>query len=84
MHDLHAANYLTKIVLEQAKISNLSKVTKIIIELGPVLEHNELIKPVNLRFNIKMLCRDTIAENAKVEILRTKDGHFKLIAIEGI
>jgi len=83
MHDLHAANYLTKIVLEQAKISNLFKVTKIIIELGPVLEHNELIKPANLRFNIKMLCRDTVAKDAKVEIIRTKAGHFKLIAIEG-
>ncbi len=72
MHDIHLANKILNLILKNAKKNNLKKITKIKIELGEIIEHNQIITPENLKFNIKMLAKGTIAENVKIEIYATK------------
>ncbi|MFA6215643.1 MAG: hydrogenase/urease maturation nickel metallochaperone HypA [Patescibacteria group bacterium] len=83
MHDLHAADQILKLVLENANKNELSKVTKIIIELGSMVEHGEEINASNLAFNLKLLAKNTPAEGAKIEIKKVKSQSWKLVEIEG-
>lgn len=84
MHDLHLANKIYQIVLEQAKNHNFKQVTKIKIELGGVIEHGEKINPYNLRFNIKAFDRGGLLNLAGIEIVRRKgDDYWKLVEITG-
>jgi Zn finger protein HypA/HybF involved in hydrogenase expression len=83
MHDLHAADRILKLVLEKAQENKLQKVTKIVIELGKVVEHGQEILPENLKFNIRELARGTIAENARVQIRQVGNETWKLVEIEG-
>lgn len=84
MHDLHLANKIYQLVLDEAKKNRLKKVTKIIIELGSVIEHGEDINPDNLKFNIQALARKSIVADAAIEIKKNKAKIFwKLVAIEG-
>lgn len=85
MHDLHIANKLLSKVLEEAKKNNLKKIFKIKINLGRVTEHNEEITPENLKFNIQLLAKNTIAEMAQVKIVRKNSRNIvKLEEISGI
>ncbi|MFA6382702.1 MAG: hydrogenase/urease maturation nickel metallochaperone HypA [Candidatus Buchananbacteria bacterium] len=83
MHDLHAADQILKLVLEKANENKLSKVTKIIIELGSMVEHGEEINADNLAFNLKLLAKNTPAEGAKIEIKKVQGQSWKLVEIEG-
>ena len=83
MHDLHEANKIAKLVAEHAKKNDIKKVSKILVELGKVVEHNEEINPENLRFNIKMLCEDILADNAEVVVNTVKGDGWNLKEIEG-
>lgn len=83
MHDLHAADKILKIVLDQANENKLFKVTKIVIELGSVVEHSEEINSENLEFNLKLLSKNTPAKNAEIIIKKTKGKSWKLVEIEG-
>ncbi|MFH1838386.1 MAG: hydrogenase/urease maturation nickel metallochaperone HypA [Candidatus Kuenenbacteria bacterium] len=83
MHDIHLANKILNIVLEKAKKNNLKEIIKIKIELGEIIEHNQMIFPKNLRFNIKMLAKGTIAEDVKIEICSVKNKTFILKEIIG-
>jgi len=82
MHDWHLANEILKTVLEYAEKNGFKKVSKIEIELGSFLEHGEEILPENLVYNFKLLSKNTIAENAELEIKKTKSEDWKLISIE--
>lgn len=83
MHDLYLTNQILKLVLSFAKKHKLKKITKVKIELGNLIEHGEEIKPKNLRFNLKLLAKNTPANKAKLEIKRTKTKTWKLKEIVG-
>jgi hydrogenase nickel incorporation protein HypA/HybF len=83
MHDLHEANKIVKLVLEKAKENNLKKVSKIIVELGEVVEHGQAISPDNLKFNMGLICEHTIADGAEIIVNKSDQEHWKLVEIEG-
>ncbi|MBT5503466.1 hypothetical protein HN858_01055 [Candidatus Falkowbacteria bacterium] len=83
MHDLHVADKIHKLVLEQAKKNNLKQVKKILIDLGSVIEHGADISSENLEFNLQMLSRNTVAEGAKVKINKVDGSSWELISIAG-
>ncbi len=83
MHDLHAADQVLKDVLATAAKNKLTKVKKIVLELGTIVEHGASIQPENLRFNIESLARDTIADGADVQIVPVAGGELKIKEIEG-
>jgi len=84
MHDLHAADRILKSALEFAAKNNLKKITKIVIELGEIEEHGALIAPNNLKFNLKLLSRETIARDAKIAIEKIKGDNYELKEIQGM
>lgn len=83
MHDLHVANKIAKLILEYGQKNNLKKITKIVAELGTVVEHGEEVNPDNLKFNINLLTKNTIADNAEIEIGKIKGESWNLKEIEG-
>lgn len=84
MHDLHEADKIMKVVLQHAEKNNLSKVTKIVIELGSVVEHGDEINQENLEANLKVLGENTLAEGAEILITKTKTDFWELKEIEGV
>jgi len=82
MHDWYLANEILKTVLEYVSKNGFKKVSKIEIELGSISEHNEEITPENLLYNFKLLSKNTLAENAGLEIKKVKGENWKLISIE--
>jgi Zn finger protein HypA/HybF involved in hydrogenase expression len=83
MHDLHEANKILKTILDYAKQNNLKKVTKAIISLGKIEEHGQEILPDNIKFNIKILAKDTCAENLDLIIKQSNTDAWELKEIEG-
>lgn len=83
MHDLHAADQILKLTLDKANENKLLKVTKIVIELGTMIEHGQDINPDNLVFNIKLLAKHTPARGAKIVVKKVKGDSWKLVEIEG-
>lgn len=77
MHDFHLADQIVKISRAYAQKNNLSKINKIVIELGEIIEHQENIKPANLRYNINLLMP------CQVEIKKISGHQWKLVSIEG-
>lgn len=78
MHDFHLANQIVKLAQDYAAKHNLKKIKKISIELGSIVEHGEVIKPENLKYNINLLLPEV-----DVEIKSIKGDKWKLISIEG-
>ena len=78
MHDFHLANQIVQTGKECAAKNNLSQITKIMLELGDIAEHQENITPANLEYNIRLLM-----PVEKVEIKKVKGDMWKLISIEG-
>ncbi len=83
MHDLHVADKIHKLVVEQANKNNLKQVKKIVIDLGSVIEHGADISGENLEFNLKMLNKDTLADGAEIIINRVDGYDWKLVSISG-
>ncbi|MFA6027904.1 MAG: hydrogenase/urease maturation nickel metallochaperone HypA [Patescibacteria group bacterium] len=83
MHDLHVADKIIKLALQYAEKNKLKKITVISVELGTVVEHGEEINPDNLKFNMNLLAKDTMAENAKIIIGKIKGESWNLKEIEG-
>jgi hydrogenase nickel incorporation protein HypA/HybF len=82
MHDMHLAQQILETVLEYAEKNNLKSIKKIELELGSILEHDEVISPENLIFNFNLLSKNTPAENAKLNIKSVAGDSWKLISIE--
>jgi len=78
MHDFHLANQIIQTVKIYAARHNLSKIKKIVIELGDIAEHQENITATNLEYNIKLLM-----PIEKVEIKKINGDKWKLVSIEG-
>lgn len=83
MHDIHAAQQMLKIALEYAKKNNLKKISSMTIELGKIVEHNELITPENLKYNIGLIAKNTPAENCEIIINKIDGNSLKLVEIDG-
>ncbi len=83
MHDFHIANHVSKLILENAEKSNLKKVTKAVIRLGTVVEHDEQVKPENLIFNVRILLKNSIAEDLEVQVIPVEGDSWELEKIEG-
>jgi Zn finger protein HypA/HybF involved in hydrogenase expression len=83
MHDLHLSNKILNLILKEGEKNNFKKIIEIKIELGKIIEHNQIITPENLKFNLKMLAKGTIAENAKIKINSVKNKFFSLKEITG-
>jgi len=78
MHDFHLADQIVKIAKEHAQKNNLGKITKIMLELGDIIEHGEGIAPENLIYNIKLLL-----PVEKVIIKKVEGNQWKLVSIDG-
>jgi len=83
MHDIHEADKIFKLVLQNAKDNNLSTVKQINIKLGSVIEHGADITAENLEFNLKMLSEGTILEGSTLNIEKTDGNSWELISIQG-
>ena len=59
MHDLLAAKDILDAALKEAERKNLKKITKLVIELGKIIDHGEGISQENLEFNLKMVAKGT-------------------------
>lgn len=79
MHDLHLANQIVNLAKEYARKNSFLGIKKIIIALGNISEHNEIISPENLEFNIKLL----MGNDVEVEIEKMEGDGWKLEEIEG-
>jgi Zn finger protein HypA/HybF involved in hydrogenase expression len=82
MHDFHLADQILKTILEYAQKNGFKNIKKIELELGSILEHDEVISPENLIFNFKLLSKNTIAEEAELSIKKIVGDSWKLISIE--
>ncbi len=83
VHDLHLAQQILKTVLEYANKNGLKNVSKVEIELGSIIEHDEVIKPENLTYHFKLLAKKTIAKDAELKVKKIKGDEWKLVSIEG-
>jgi len=83
MHDLHVADKIQHLVLEEALKSDLKQVKLINIDLGSVVEHGADINPENLEFNLQMLLKGTLAEGAKIKINKVAGNTWELVSIAG-
>ena len=84
MHDLHLADQILKVITTEAEKRNLSKVEKVVIELGQIVEHEETIKPENLKFNLEGLAAGTVFQGGKVEIIPISEtGIYRVKEIVG-
>ncbi len=83
MHDLVAAQDIIKATIQVAKRNRLKKVSKIVVGLGKVVEHNEEVKPENLQFNFNLVKKNTIADKAKLIIKQGKGRELTIMEVEG-
>lgn len=84
MHDIHLADQVHKLIIEQAQKNKLKNVQKVAIELGEYMEHGSDITADNLEYNLKMLATGTPAEGAQVTVTKVQgDNYWKLISISG-
>lgn len=79
MHDLHLADKILEVCQKKAQGKEVKEVK---IKLGSIIEHEEEIKPENLKFNLKMLAKDSNFRNAKFIIEKTKGDSFEVEYIE--
>jgi len=83
MHDIHEADKICKLILENAKKNNLQKVKQVNIKLGSVIEHGADITAENLKFNLKMLLKGTIGDGAEINIKKVDGNSWELDSILG-
>ncbi len=83
MHDFHLADTIHRTILEYAAKNNLKKITRVVIELGSIIEHGEEILPENLKFNLRLLFQGTMADSLEVAIEPVRADNWMLKEIEG-
>lgn len=83
MHDIHVADKVYKLVMENAKNNGIEIVKKIEINLGSIIEHGADITAENLEFNLKMLGRKTFDSNIEILINRVSGNDWELVSISG-
>lgn len=92
MHDLLIAKDILKAAIGAAEEKKLKKINKISIKFGKAKfshRHNsgenylEEICPENLKFNLSLIAKNTLLENAKIEIIDSPKNEIRLKEIEG-
>ena len=83
MHDLVAAQDVVKTAVKTAEKNGLKTITKIVVKLGKIIEHNEEIKAENLQFNFELVKRNTIAEKATLVIIRGRGKELVIVEVQG-
>ncbi len=82
MHDIHEANRIAQIINEHLRKHNLKKLKTVDIELGSVIEHGQDISPENLDFNLRMILKESVNEQTRINIKKTGGEAWKLVAID--
>ena len=77
MHDFNLANEIVQIAKEHVQKSGLSKISKIVVELGSIIEHGENISVQNLKYNINLLMP------CQVKIKKINGDTWRLVTMEG-
>ncbi len=67
MHELSLTENLVRVLQEQSVAQNFERVLSVHLEIGAL----STLEPGSLEFCFEIVARGTIAENAKLEILRT-------------
>lgn len=90
MHDFLLAKEIVDEVKKIAEEKKLSKVLRVLVEIGAVAmahdghdEHVEDVSIENLQFGIENISKGTALENAKLEIKKIDGDHWKISEIEG-
>ncbi|MBU1131593.1 hypothetical protein KJ840_05685 [Patescibacteria group bacterium] len=83
MHDIHEANRIANVIREYVNKHQLHKLSNIKIELGAIIEHGQDISPENLDFNLRMILKDLVNHQTKIDIKKIKGESWKLVLIEG-
>ncbi len=83
MHDLIAAQDIVKSAVRTAGKNKLKKITKIVVKLGKIVEHNQELTPENLKFNFGFVKQNTIAEKATLVIIKGKGRELAIIEVQG-
>ncbi|MBU1167731.1 hydrogenase maturation nickel metallochaperone HypA [Patescibacteria group bacterium] len=84
MHDLHLADRILQFVREEAEKRKLTKVHKVVVELGQIVEHEVTIKPENLKFNIQGLASGTVFQGGELEVIPISEmGIYRIKEIVG-
>ena len=79
MHELGIVGDLINIIKEQAKENNFKKVFKLKLKVG----ENSGFDKEHLIFDFNLVSKDTIAENAKLEIENSPGNEIYLMSLEG-
>ncbi|MEN8259741.1 MAG: hydrogenase maturation nickel metallochaperone HypA [Pseudomonadota bacterium] len=67
MHEMSLCEGIVQIIEEQAGIQQYSRVRTVWLEIGPLA----CVEPEALRFSFEVVSRNTLAEGAVLEIIRT-------------
>jgi Zn finger protein HypA/HybF involved in hydrogenase expression len=90
MHDFLLAKEIVDEVLKIAKEKNLSKISRVSVEIGQISlahdgheEHVEDVSIDNLKFGIDTVAKGTLLEKAEFGIIKVQGEHWKLVSIDG-
>lgn len=83
MHDLMTAKDICDAVQKKAKENKLKTVSEIVIDLGEMEDHGEIVSEENLRFHLDYLLKGTLAEKAKLVFNKVSSDTIILREIEG-
>ena len=72
MHDLMTAKDISEAVQKKATENDLKKVTEIVVDLGEMEDHGEIVSEENLKFHLNYLLKGTLAEKAKLVFKKVK------------
>ncbi len=78
MHDLHLANQIAKVAQEYARKNGLEKISRLELELGSIVEHEEEVTSEGLRYNLGLLIPGVVAKIKKTG----GENYWKLINLE--
>lgn len=83
MHDLIAAQDIVKTAIQTAEKNKMEKISKVVVRLGKIVEHNQELTAENLQFNFELVSKNTIAEDAKLIIKEGKGNELSIIEVVG-
>ncbi|HAN09662.1 MAG TPA: hypothetical protein DCP90_03510 [Clostridiales bacterium] len=79
MHEVSVVSDMLNIVYENAESHNIKSINKIVLRIGEFTCINE----GSIRFAFECLCKDTICENALLEVDRATGDELIIERIEG-
>ncbi len=84
MHDILLAKEIFDAAVKCAKKNRLKKVALVKIGLGRIEDRHEIVKPANLKFNLRILAGKSAAfRGAKIVVRKIRGPRWSLEEIEG-